>query len=164
VCGKFYKATVQAVLLYGSKTWNLTPSAMKRLEGFHLRAAWKMAAEHVLRRDPVSGEWTYPVFEDVLEEVGLFPIDHYIGVRRQTIASFIVHQPIFDFCLNGRRRRGSSPCQFWWEQPMDLDLAQEVETEEAETGSEEEEEEESEEEEEEEEEEEGEEDGLGLDN
>ena len=40
---KFYKAIVQAVLLHGSKTWNLTQSALARLEGFHLQAAYKMA-------------------------------------------------------------------------------------------------------------------------
>jgi hypothetical protein len=25
VCGKFYKATMQLILLFGSKTWNLSP-------------------------------------------------------------------------------------------------------------------------------------------
>ena len=39
VCGMFYKATVQSVLLFRSETWNLSPSAMKCLEGFHLSAA-----------------------------------------------------------------------------------------------------------------------------
>jgi hypothetical protein len=39
-CGMFYKATVQAVLLYGSETWNLSPTSVKRLEGFHIHAAW----------------------------------------------------------------------------------------------------------------------------
>ncbi len=43
---KFYKAVVQAVLLYGSKTWNLTQLALARLEGFHVRAAYKMARKH----------------------------------------------------------------------------------------------------------------------
>jgi hypothetical protein len=81
-----------------------------------------------------------------LEEVGLFPIDHYIGVWRQTIALFIVHRPIFDFCVNGKRRCGSSPRLFWWEQPMHLDLAREGEAEGSEIGLEEED------------------DGLGLDN
>ena len=42
VCGMFYKATVQAILLYGSETWNLTPTALRTLEGFHLRAARRM--------------------------------------------------------------------------------------------------------------------------
>ena len=51
VCGMFYKATIQAVLLFGSETWNLTPTAMKQLEGFHVRAAWRMAKVNV----PVRG-------------------------------------------------------------------------------------------------------------
>ena len=34
VSGMFYKATVQAILLFGSETWNLTPTARKQLEGF----------------------------------------------------------------------------------------------------------------------------------
>jgi hypothetical protein len=39
VAAKFYKAVVQAVLLYGSKTWNLTKAVLARLEGFHVQAA-----------------------------------------------------------------------------------------------------------------------------
>ena len=90
VCGKFYKATVQAVLLFGSETWNLTPPLLKSLEGFHLRAAWRMAHVH----KPVSNpdrSWTYPATEDVMEETGLRLIAHYVDVRRQTIARFIVN-------------------------------------------------------------------------
>ena len=45
VCGVFYKATVQAVLLFGSETWNLSQSAMKCLEGFHIRAAQHMSGK-----------------------------------------------------------------------------------------------------------------------
>ncbi len=36
VAAKFYKAVVQAVLVYGSKTWNLTKAVLARLEGFHV--------------------------------------------------------------------------------------------------------------------------------
>ncbi len=39
VATKFYKAVVQAVLLYSSKTWNLTKIVLVRLEGFHVQAA-----------------------------------------------------------------------------------------------------------------------------
>ncbi len=34
VAAKFYKAVVQAVLLYGSKTWNLTKAVLAWLDGF----------------------------------------------------------------------------------------------------------------------------------
>ena len=55
--------------------------------------------------------------------MGLQSISHYIGVRRQHIANFIVNRPLFQLCLEGVRKRGSAHCQFWWEQPLDIDAA-----------------------------------------
>ena len=110
--GMFYIAVVQAVLLYGSETWNVTPSSLKALEGFHLKAAWRMAIVNKPRRNPIDDSWSYPASADVMEEVGLHSIAHYIEVRRQTIANFIVNRPIFGFCQGRRRRRGSAPRQF----------------------------------------------------
>jgi hypothetical protein len=121
VCGVFYKATVQSILLFGSETWNLSPVSLKRLEGFHIRAAWRMAGKRPLKLP--DGTWTYPNSTEVLDEVGLKTVAHYIGVRRQHIASYIVDKPIFQSCLNGVRRRGSSVRQFWWAQSMDLEMA-----------------------------------------
>jgi hypothetical protein len=91
--GMFYKATVQAVLLYGSETWSLLPSSLKGLEGFHIRAAWQMSGLRP-EKNP-NGSWTYPRSKDVLKAAGLDTISHYMDVRWQTIANFIVNQPIF---------------------------------------------------------------------
>ena len=52
ICGVFYKATVQAVLLFGAETWNLPPTGMKQLSGFNVRCAYKMALQHTPRRNP----------------------------------------------------------------------------------------------------------------
>jgi hypothetical protein len=71
-----------------------------------------------------DGTWTYPNLAAVLDEVGLKTIAHYIGMRRQHIASYIVDKPIFQTCMDGVRRRGSSVCRFWWAQSMDLETAQ----------------------------------------
>ena len=98
VCAMFYKATVQAVLLYGSESWNLTPSLLRRLEGFHIKAAWRMAAVHKPRKDAATGEWTYPRTEDVLEEVGLYPMEHYIRKRRDTVTQYLATRPILELC------------------------------------------------------------------
>ncbi len=88
VCGVFYKAVVQAVLLFGSETWKLSPLTLKSLEGFHIGAAGCMTGMQPAKNP--DGTWKYPSSKDVLMTVGLKMIDHYIGVRRETIARFIV--------------------------------------------------------------------------
>ncbi len=121
VCGVFYKATVMSVLLFGSETWNRTPRTLKRLDGFHHWAAWPMAGMRPSHDG--EGNWTYPCNSNTqaLKKVGLYTIEHYIGVRWQTISNYIVNQPVFKHCWNGVRKRGSSPCMFWWDQSMHLD-------------------------------------------
>jgi hypothetical protein len=121
-CSIFYKAAVQSILLFGSKTWNLSPQSLKCLEGFHIRAIWRMAGKRP--KKPPDGTWTYPNSAAVLGEVGLKTIAHYIGVHRQHIASYIVDEPIFQTYMDGVRRHGSSVHQFWWAQLMDLEMAQ----------------------------------------
>ena len=49
VSAKFYKAIVQSILLYGSEMSVLSPAAMAKLEGIHIRTAYWMAKEHVPR-------------------------------------------------------------------------------------------------------------------
>jgi hypothetical protein len=120
-CRMFYKATVQAVLLYGSETWSLSPLSMKRLKGFHICAAWQMSGKRPERN--VDGSWTYPRSEEVLEAVGMKSISHYLAVRQQTIANFIVNRPIHELCTGAARKRGLPVRPFLWDQPMDLDLA-----------------------------------------
>ncbi len=121
IAAKFYKAVFQAVLLYGSKTWNLTNSALARLEGFHVCVVYKMARTHQLKRG-ANGVWVYPKTADVLEKCSMTTITVYhIQSRRQTIAMYVATRPIFKACLQGKRRQGSMPHQWWWEQPMCLD-------------------------------------------
>ena len=119
VSAMFYKVVVQSVLLYGSETWNLTKTALVRLEGFHIRAAYRMAKKHKPRREP-NQVWVYPATKDVLKECGMhsIAIAHYIGIRRETIFQYVVDRPIYTSCTKGERRRGSAPRQWWWEQKM----------------------------------------------
>ena len=58
VCGMFYKAIVQSVLLYGCETWVITPQVLKALEGFHHRVARRLSGRmpcHVQATDA----WEY---------------------------------------------------------------------------------------------------------
>jgi hypothetical protein len=84
----FYKATVQAVLLFGSETWKLSPLSLKSIEGFHIRAACRMVGIQPARNP--DGTWTFPNSKEVLKMVGLKTIDHYVGVCIETITRFIV--------------------------------------------------------------------------
>jgi hypothetical protein len=97
VAAKFYKAVVQAILLYGSETWNLAKAALARLEGFHIHTAYKMARVHRPTKG-VHGLWQYPKSVDVLKECGMRPIAEYILVRRQTIAVYVADRPILEAC------------------------------------------------------------------
>jgi hypothetical protein len=120
VAARFYQAIVQAILLYGSETWVLTRTALARLEGFHIRAAYRMAKEHKPKRGP-GNVWIYPKSEDVLRECGLKTMEEYVQIRRQTIAVYVATRPILAECRQGERKRGAVPHQWWWELPMDLD-------------------------------------------
>ena len=109
-CGLWARVShmVQAVILFTSETWNLSHLAMQCLEGFHLKVARRMTG--MVPKKGVDGTWYYPSPKDALDVEGLHTIKAYINVQRQTIASFIVNQSIFNLCQRGVRRRGSSPC------------------------------------------------------
>jgi hypothetical protein len=53
-CGMFYKATMQAVLLYGSETWILSSLSMKCLEAFHICTAWQMSGKRPVQKEDGS--------------------------------------------------------------------------------------------------------------
>ena len=122
IATKFYKAVVQAVLLYGSETWVLLTAALASLEGFHIRAAYQMAVKHKPWKGP-GDVWSYPKLKDVLEECGMSTMGEYIVVRRQTIAVYVATRPILHECRQGERKRGAVPHRWWWEQQMDLDVS-----------------------------------------
>jgi hypothetical protein len=84
VSAKFYKAVMQSILLYGSKTWNLLTTALVRLEGIHIRGAYRMAKKHKPKKGP-HHRWVYLRSSEVLQECGMATILHYIDVRRATI-------------------------------------------------------------------------------
>ena len=119
-CSQFYRATVQAVLLFSSETWNVTPSALRQLEGFHTRCAWRMNTVNVPRKG-MNGVWKYPSAAASLKEATLKMVAEYIKIRRDTVAMWVVNRPIYEACVAGQRKRGTSSRQWWWEQPMGLE-------------------------------------------
>jgi hypothetical protein len=120
VAARFYQAIIQAILLYGSESWVISRTAMARLEGFHIRAAYRMAKTNRPKRGS-NREWIYSRSEDVLKECGMRTMEEYILARRQTIAVYVAARPILNECRQGECKRGAIPRCWWWEQPMDLD-------------------------------------------
>jgi hypothetical protein len=121
VAATFYKAVVQAILLYGSKTWVLSRMTLARLEGFHIRAAYRMVKMHKPKWGP-GRTWIHPRLVDVLQECGLKTMEEYIGIRWQTMAVYVATRLILHKCRQGERKRGAIPCLWWSEQLMDLDI------------------------------------------
>ncbi len=105
-----------------ARIWNLTTTALARLEGFHIHAAYRMAEKHKPKKGP-HHKWVYPRSSNALQECGIATILHYINVRRATIYQCVVDWPISEACREGERRRGLTPLQWWWEQKMSLDNA-----------------------------------------
>ena len=91
----FYKAIVQAVLLYGCETWVVTPAILQLLASFHNRIARRISGKMPRL---VQGQWVYPPLEDALAEAGLFPLEIYIRRRQDSIATYIASRPIYTNC------------------------------------------------------------------
>ena len=96
ICGYFYMAIVQAVLLYGSETWTLSESMLKQVESFHRRIARYLIGRHI--RQFKDGTWHYPSSDGVLREAILFIIKEYIRRRRRTVGNFVEERPMLEAC------------------------------------------------------------------
>ena len=122
VCGMFYKAVIQSILLYGCETWVITTPMLRMLRGFHLRAAYRMAKVNKPRKLD-DGEWYYPPSEEVFAEVKMHSIDYYIEKRRTSIAEYVATRDVFKLCKRSKLKRGSGHNKrFWWEQEELVDL------------------------------------------
>ena len=118
IAGMFYKAVVQSVLLYGSESWVVTPAVLKVLNSFHHRMARRLSGKQP-RYLPRENRWEYPPIEEALEVAGLYTMDHYIEVRRNTLVRNISTRPILELCRGAERQSGSAQKALWWHQIPD---------------------------------------------
>ena len=77
--GKLYMVVVQAVILFESETWVLTPWLEKSLEGFHHRVVQRMAG--MGPKLQWDGTWVYSLIGAVLamlvlQEIGVYIVCH----------------------------------------------------------------------------------------
>ena len=112
--GNFYKAVSQAVLLFGSDTWVLTPRMERALDSFQQRVARRITVIQTRRREDRS--WAYPPLEEAMGEIGFEGIRKSVTRRQNTVVQYISTRPIMDLCERSTRRMGARVSWQWWEQ------------------------------------------------
>jgi hypothetical protein len=115
ISAMFYKAAVQAVLLYACETWSITSNMLSTLESFHHRVARRLTHRHAiyLRHADL---WIWPSITDTLAAAGMFTISEYISKRREYLLRYSETRPILNICRHAGR--GSYPNRrFWWDPP-----------------------------------------------
>ena len=109
----FYKAVVQAVLLYGSESWVITTKMWRALNSFHHRCARYIAGEHIRQRP--DGEWTFPETERILAQCKLQTVEEYIARRKRTVSNYIVGRPIYARCVESIPSAANVNQKVWWD-------------------------------------------------
>ena len=109
-----YVAIVQAVLLYGSKTWGVPPYIGRTLCGFRHRVACRLTVWKPQRG--LDGRWVYPLLVEVIAESGLQEVETYISCCQNTVALYIATKPIMTLCLVTEIRLEIMGYKRWWEQ------------------------------------------------
>ena len=110
--GYFYKAIIQAVLLYGSESWTLSERTLKLFRSFHSRVARYLTGRHI--RQLEDGTWHCPPTADTLHQAGLKTIDEYIQRRRDTVRSFVRPRPLYQACIRTRPLASNINKVVWW--------------------------------------------------
>ena len=87
VSGHIYKAVLKAVLLFGAKTWVLTPRMERALDSFQHRVAQRLVGRQLRRRG--DGSWAYPPVEEVMGVAGFEEIMISFVKRQNTAADYI---------------------------------------------------------------------------
>jgi hypothetical protein len=133
--GYFYKAVVQSVLLYGSESWTVT-QMLAVLRGFHHKIARQIS--QLLPERINDTTWYYPPIKEALEIAGLFPVEHYIRVRQNTVAAYVAARPILQLCKDAKSSTASYRSQSgqyrWWSQPLQTTTSDQEEETNAPTG------------------------------
>ena len=95
--GHFFKAVVQKVLMFRAERWVLTPSM-----------------EQALSRQNRS--WDSPTLSAAMAEAVFGDSRTYVTRRQNTVAQYILTQPIMDLCDWSTQRPGVWVYRRWWEQ------------------------------------------------
>jgi hypothetical protein len=113
----FYKATIQTVLLYGSKTWVVTDEIRQLLTSFHHGIARKLTGRYP-RPIGDGEEWEHPSIQETLRIAGLFPMEEYLRRRRSYLELHAQTLPILQECQTALLMERPSRRVYWWNQTL----------------------------------------------
>jgi len=111
--GYFYKAVVQAILLYGLETWVVSDAHLRQFRSFHSRVGRHLTGRHIRLLE--DGSWYCPPTVDVLEDAGLQTVEESIRRRRQTEQSFTRHRPLYEACRQSKALVTNINKAVWWQ-------------------------------------------------
>ena len=110
--GTLFKAVVQAVLLFGSETWVLSPCMGRTLGGFQHWVVRLLTGKQPWRL--TDGRWEYPPLEEAMREAGLEEVTEYITWRQNKVTCYIATRTIMDLCEEAVKRPGTRVSKRWW--------------------------------------------------
>ena len=92
----FYRAVIQAALIFGSETWVLFAEKDQKVEGTHTYFLRKITGKRAQRLTYRTWETTGE--EAVQEAAGTQSVMTYIGRWKTNIAQWVALWPIFEVC------------------------------------------------------------------
>ena len=115
VLASFYRAVVQAILLYGSETLVLLASMENRIEGIHMEFL-RMITD---KRTKQLGDdiWKTPGAEVIREAVGTQLARIYKEQWKVTVEQWVALRPLFEVCERETGYEGGGGRRkVWWRQ------------------------------------------------
>ena len=86
----------QAVLIFGSETWELSDVMMRAVEGNHTGFIRQINGKRA--RSQAGDNWETPAKEEVLWAVGIKSVDKYIGLWQEKLAQWVALRPLLEVC------------------------------------------------------------------
>ena len=112
ISSKFYRAVIQAVILFVAETWVLLDPMEQRIEGVcvgFLRQVTKLKGKRLN-----DGLWRKVSANKVLQEVGKQPLQICLDRRHAIVTEWVALQPIFDVCVRDMGYEGGGKLQVAW--------------------------------------------------
>ena len=87
VYGFFFKAVIQAVLIFGSETWVVTPRMGKVLGRFQTQVDRRLTGQLLQRT--TDGKWRYTLASAALEAAVFLTMEEFVRRRQNRVTQYI---------------------------------------------------------------------------